>query len=87
MQIYFYLLFYMGENSVFNVKESKRIYVIFLDDQFSNILMKHYLNYFRLIQIVYNSGPLGARFSAPVHTSPGAHQAPYTMGNVCLSRS
>ena len=87
MQIYFHLLFYMGENSVFNAKESKRIYDIFSDDQFSNILMKHYLNYLRLIQIVYNSRPLGARFSAPVQTSPGAHPASYTMGTLCLSRS
>jgi len=25
--------------------------------------------------------PLGARFSAPVQTGPGAHPASYTMGN------
>jgi len=30
--------------------------------------------------------PLGARFSAPFQTSPGAHPASYTMGTASLSR-
>ena len=28
--------------------------------------------------------PVGARFSAPVHTGPGAYPASYTMGTGCL---
>jgi len=30
--------------------------------------------------------PVGARFSAPVHTGPGAHSAYYTMGTGSLFR-
>jgi hypothetical protein len=30
--------------------------------------------------------PVGAKFSAPVQTGPGAHQASYTMGTGSLSR-
>jgi len=31
-------------------------------------------------------GPVGARFSAPVQTSPGAHPASFTMGTGSLPR-
>jgi hypothetical protein len=30
--------------------------------------------------------PVGARFSAPVQTGPGAHPASYTIGKGCFSR-
>jgi hypothetical protein len=32
-----------------------------------------------------NRIPVGAKFSAPVHTGPGAYQASYTMGTESLS--
>jgi hypothetical protein len=39
-----------------------------------------------LVSLPYILFPVGARFSAPVQTGPGAHPASYTMGTGPLSR-
>ena len=42
-----------------------------------------------VVTIIRNTGdqiPVGAGFSAPIHTGPGAHLASCMMGTGCLSR-
>jgi hypothetical protein len=37
-------------------------------------------------KVPVNKSRLGVRFSAPIHTGPGAHPASYTMGTGSVSR-